>query len=268
MRNNDEKKTSKGFGFVSFKIPEEAQNAIQKLHGKMINEKSKPLYITVFQPKELRRQHLEVQYSQRNFTSNPYQNAFLQNQTQNQFYNNIMRPRWTNQNQNQNQNNQSQNQNNQRKKIQNNKNMNMGNTNNYNNYNNNNSNNNRDKSNNTNQSKGYKFNQNVKNPMKGNNNETNLTQKTEQTQNEESGNILSTSYLANLQPKEVRQILGERLYPMVSQISNNQAVGKITGMLLDMDTSEILLLLESPESLEIKVKQALKTLENAKKNVE
>jgi len=261
MRNNDEKKTSKGFGFISYKKTEDAQNAIQKLHGKMINEKSKPLYITVFQPKDLRRQHLEIQYSQRNFTSNPYQNVFLQNQTQNQFYNNIMRPRWTNQN--------NQNQGNQRKKIQNNKNMNMGNSNNNNsnnntNYNRDNTNYNRDNKSNynrDNQSKGYKFNQNVKNPMKGNNNDSNLLQKTEQTQNEESNNVLSTSYLANLQPKEVRQILGERLYPMVSQISNNQAVGKITGMLLDMDTSEILLLLESPESLEIKVKQALKTLE-------
>jgi len=40
-------------------------------------------------------------------------------------------------------------------------------------------------------------------------------------------------------------------------------------MLLDMDTSEILLLLESPESLEIKVRQALTSLENyAKKNVD
>jgi len=262
------RKLVKALVLLVIKKTEDAQNAIQKLHGKMINEKSKPLYITVFQPKDLRRQHLEIQYSQRNFTSNPYQNVFLQNQTQNQFYNNIMRPRWTNQN--------NQNQGNQRKKIQNNKNMNMGNSNNNNsnnntNYNRDNTNYNRDNKSNynrDNQSKGYKFNQNVKNPMKGNNNDSNLLQKTEQTQNEESNNVLSTSYLANLQPKEVRQILGERLYPMVSQISNNQAVGKITGMLLDMDTSEILLLLESPESLEIKVKQALKTLENAKKNVE
>jgi polyadenylate-binding protein len=263
MRNNDEKKTSKGFGFVSYKKAEDAQNAIQKLHGKMINEKSKPLYITVFQPKDIRRQHLEIQYSQRNFTSNPYQNVFLQNQTQNQFYNNIMRPRWTNQNQNQN---------NQRKRIQNNKNMNMNNSNNMNKDNRENRDNkdyrdnrdnrdNRDKSN-----KGYKFNQNVKNPIK--NSESVNTQKMELTQNEESSNVLSTSYLANLQPKEVRQILGERLYPMVSQITNNQMVGKITGMLLDMDTSEILLLLESPESLEIKVKKALKSLENVKKTVE
>jgi len=120
---------------------------------------------------------------------------------------------------------------------------------------------NRDNNKSNQQSKGYKFNQNVKN-NKGN---ENLNQQTQQTQNEESNNVLLTSYLANLQPKEVRQILGERLYPLVSQISNNQMVGKITGMLLDMDTSEILLLLESPESLEIKVKQALTTLENAKK---
>jgi len=73
------KKTSKGFGFVSYKKSEDAQNAIQKLHGKMITEKSKPLYVSVAQPKDVRRQQLEIQYSQRNFNqiSNAYQNVFF-----------------------------------------------------------------------------------------------------------------------------------------------------------------------------------------------
>jgi len=201
------------------------------------------------------------------------------NQTQNQFYNNIMRPRWTNQNNNRGDNrdnnrgdNRDNNRGDQRKKVSNNKNMNRDNRgDNRDNRGDNRDNNrgdnrdnrgdNRDKSN----QKGYKFNQNVKNSKIN----ENLNQQTQQVHTEETNQtVLLTSYLANLQPKEVRQILGERLYPLVSQISNNQSVGKITGMLLDMDTSEILLLLESPESLEIKVKQALNTLENAKKNVE
>jgi len=82
MKNDDEKKTSKGFGFVSFKKAEDAQNAIQKLHGKMINEKSKPLYIAVFQTKDVRRQQLDIKYSQSHFTSNnPYQNFYAKSKS-------------------------------------------------------------------------------------------------------------------------------------------------------------------------------------------
>jgi len=131
MRNDDEKKTTKGFGFVSFKKSEDAQNALNKLHGKMLTEKSKPLYVNTAQRKDVRRQQLEIQHSQRGFNQlqNVYPNVFnihsgpnQQQVQQNQFYNNIMRPRWTNQNNNQNNNNQNNNNNNQnnlnqRKKI-------------------------------------------------------------------------------------------------------------------------------------------------------
>lgn len=39
---------------------------------------------------------------------------------------------------------------------------------------------------------------------------------------------------------------------------------KITGMLLEMDNSELLLLLESPESLEAKVDEAVQVLKQSK----
>lgn len=45
---------------------------------------------------------------------------------------------------------------------------------------------------------------------------------------------------------------GERLYPLIYN-THTQLAGKITGMLLEIDNSELLLMLESPESLNAKV---------------
>ena len=45
---------------------------------------------------------------------------------------------------------------------------------------------------------------------------------------------------------------GERLFPLVYNVHAHLA-GKITGMLLEIDNSELLLMLESPESLNAKV---------------
>lgn len=56
-----------------------------------------------------------------------------------------------------------------------------------------------------------------------------------------------------------KQMLGERLYPLVSQMQPELA-GEITGMLLDIDNTELLHLLESRESLEAKVKEAIAVL--------
>ena len=41
--------------------------------------------------------------------------------------------------------------------------------------------------------------------------------------------------------------------------------GKITGMLLEMDNSELLLLLESPDSLTLKVEEAVQVLQQHSK---
>lgn len=69
-----------------------------------------------------------------------------------------------------------------------------------------------------------------------------------------------SSLLANASPQQQKQMLGERLFPLVQQLQFNLA-GKITGMLLEMDNSELLLLLESPESLASKVDEAVQVLQ-------
>ncbi|CAA2970445.1 polyadenylate-binding 7 [Olea europaea subsp. europaea] len=77
------------------------------------------------------------------------------------------------------------------------------------------------------------------------------------------GSEMLSSQLAAAPPDQQKQMLGERLYPLVSQ-HNPDLAAKITGMLLEMDNSELLLLLESPESLASKVAEAVQVLELSK----
>lgn len=57
------------------------------------------------------------------------------------------------------------------------------------------------------------------------------------------------------------QLLGENLYPLVDQLEHENAA-KVTGMLLEMDQTEVLHLLESPEALKVKVSEAMEVLRN------
>lgn len=56
-------------------------------------------------------------------------------------------------------------------------------------------------------------------------------------------------------------MLGENLYPLVEQLEPDNAA-KVTGMLLEMDQTEVLHLLESPEALKAKVAEAMEVLRN------
>lgn len=67
--------------------------------------------------------------------------------------------------------------------------------------------------------------------------------------------------LANATTEQQRTMLGEALYPLVDQLEHDSAA-KVTGMLLEMDQTEVLHLLESPEALKAKVAEAMEVLRN------
>ncbi|NXW26510.1 EPAB protein, partial [Phaetusa simplex] len=72
---------------------------------------------------------------------------------------------------------------------------------------------------------------------------------------------LTASMLAAAPPQEQKQMIaGERLYPLIHTLHPSLA-GKITGMLLEIDNSELLLLLESPDSLRSKIEEAVAVLQ-------
>eukprot|EP00747_Dinoflagellata_sp_TGD_P124311 gnl/TRDRNA2_/TRDRNA2_173959_c2_seq79.p1 gnl/TRDRNA2_/TRDRNA2_173959_c2~~gnl/TRDRNA2_/TRDRNA2_173959_c2_seq79.p1 ORF type:complete len:673 (-),score=191.95 gnl/TRDRNA2_/TRDRNA2_173959_c2_seq79:143-1972(-) len=74
------------------------------------------------------------------------------------------------------------------------------------------------------------------------------------------GGQLSAAALAAAPPGIQKQMLGERLFPAISKYQPELA-GKITGMMLEMDNSELLMLLESEQQLKLKVDEALRVLE-------
>ena len=71
---------------------------------------------------------------------------------------------------------------------------------------------------------------------------------------------LTASMLATAQPREQKQMLGERLFPLI-QSRFPDVAGKITGMLLEINNSELLHMLESRKSLEAKVDEAVAVLQ-------
>lgn len=89
---------------------------------------------------------------------------------------------------------------------------------------------------------------------------------------------LTASMLASANPQEQKQMLGEkkliivfhfliailflgeRLFPLISSYHHDMA-GKITGMLLEIDNSELLHMLEHPQSLKAKVDEAVAVLQ-------
>ncbi|CDJ59018.1 polyadenylate-binding protein, putative [Eimeria maxima] len=73
---------------------------------------------------------------------------------------------------------------------------------------------------------------------------------------------LTAAALAAAQPSMQKQMLGERLFPLIAR-HQPELAGKITGMMLEMDNSELLILLESESQLKNKIEEALGVLRGA-----
>merc|ERR1719235_600775 len=73
------------------------------------------------------------------------------------------------------------------------------------------------------------------------------------------GQALNAAALAAAPPAVQKQMIGEKLYPAIAKFRPSEA-GKITGMMLEMDNSELLMLLESEAQLRSKVDEAMGVL--------
>lgn len=73
-----------------------------------------------------------------------------------------------------------------------------------------------------------------------------------------------TAKLTSASAHEQKQILGEQLYPLISRFCSAEAVGKITGMMLEMENSELLMLLDNQDLLQERVNEAMNVLQSSK----
>merc|ERR1711976_884478 len=71
---------------------------------------------------------------------------------------------------------------------------------------------------------------------------------------------LTASMLAAAPPQEQKQMLAERLFPLIARMYPDLA-GKITGMLLEIDNADLLHMLEDHNSLKSKVEEAVAVLQ-------
>ncbi|PSS13063.1 hypothetical protein M430DRAFT_264396 [Amorphotheca resinae ATCC 22711] len=79
------------------------------------------------------------------------------------------------------------------------------------------------------------------------------------------GVSLLQSQLATVGPQQQKQLLGEALFPKI-QVMQPELAGKITGMLLEMDNSELVNLIEDESALRAKVDEALTVYDEYVKN--
>merc|ERR1712168_130021 len=81
----------------------------------------------------------------------------------------------------------------------------------------------------------------------------------QQAANKATSDKLTSQTLSQAPPQEQKQMLGERLYPLINALHPNLA-SKITGMLLEIDNSELLNMLDNEKALSAKVEEAVSVL--------
>jgi len=69
--------------------------------------------------------------------------------------------------------------------------------------------------------------------------------------------------LASANIQDQKQMLGERIFPVVQTLCPEEA-GKVTGMLLEMDNAELLMMLDDRDLMSTKVNEAVSVLRQNK----
>merc|ERR1719220_838944 len=75
-------------------------------------------------------------------------------------------------------------------------------------------------------------------------------------------NPLNAAQLARIPTNEQKQLIGEKLYPIVKELCSEEDAGKVTGMILELENEELLQLLEDTNLIRAKVNEAKRVLDD------
>jgi len=79
---------------------------------------------------------------------------------------------------------------------------------------------------------------------------------------------LDARELARVPQDEQKQLIGEKLYPLVKEYCGEEDAGKVTGMILELENEELLTLIDKPGMVRDKVNEAKQVLDKAMRESE